>query len=176
VNRFLSILFLIWSAPLFGQVYLTKDDALKLYFPDALTVERKTVFLTNQQVEMIQARARARVNSRVLTYYVGKGATGPLGYAFFETQTVRTMPETFLVVINPDSSVRAVELLAFYEPEDYLPPPRWLKLFANKTLRDDLWLKRGVQNIVGATISAQSITDGVRRILATFEIAIPKER
>ncbi|MGH2567139.1 MAG: FMN-binding protein [Bacteroidota bacterium] len=161
---------------LLGQVYLTRDEALKLYFPEALSVERKTVFLTDRQVDLIQSRARAKVESKVLTYYVGRSAVGVQGYAFFETQTVRTMPETYLVVVDPDSSVRAVEMLAFYEPEDYLPPNRWLGLFSNKTLRDDLWLKRGVQNIVGATISAQSITDGVRRILATFEVAVPKER
>lgn len=175
-QRLLAIAVLcLVGGSLHGQVYLTKEAALKLYFPDAVSVERKTVFLTDQQVEKIQSRARAKVDSRVLTYYVGRSMVGPLGYAFFETQIVRTMPETFLIVVNPDSSVRAVEILAFFEPEDYLPPKRWLNLFVNKSLRDDLWLKRGVQNVIGATISAQSITDGVRKILATFELAVPKE-
>ncbi len=164
------------SVGLHGQVYMTRDEALKQYFPNAVELERKTSFLSDEQVRLIQSRSRARVESKILTYYVGRGPSGVRGYAFFETQTVRTMPETFLVVVNPDSSVRAVELLAFYEPEDYLPPKRWLGLFARRRIDDDLWLKRGVQNIVGATISAQSITDGVRRVLATFEIAVPKER
>ncbi len=86
------------------------------------------------------------------------------------------MPETFMAVINPDSTVRAVEILAFYEPEDYLPPKRWIEQFRSKSLNSDLWLKRGVQNIVGATLSAQSVTEGVRRLLSTFEVAIPKEK
>jgi len=177
VRQLFTVIFIaLVPGSLLGQVYLTRDEALKLYFPEALSVERKTVFLTDQQVDLIQSRARAKVESKVLTYYIGRDAAGVQGYAFFETQTVRTMPETYLVVVEPDSSVRAVEVLAFYEPEDYLPPKRWLGLFRNKTLRDDLWLKRGVHNIVGATISAQSITDGVRRILATFEVAVPKER
>jgi hypothetical protein len=159
-----------------AQVYLTKDEALKVYFPNASSIERKNLFLTDQQVERIQAQAKARVDSKIVTYYVARGTKGIEGHAFFETRIVRTMPETFMVVINPEASVHAVELLAFYEPEDYLPPKRWLRLFEGKTLQSDLWLKRGVQNIVGATLSAQGITEGVRRVLATFEIAVPKEK
>ncbi|MBI3587499.1 MAG: FMN-binding protein [Ignavibacteriales bacterium] len=169
------VLIFLFPAFLFGQVYLTKEQALKLYFPNA-TVERKTVFLTDQQVEKIQTQAKSKVESKLVTYYVGKGASGAEGYAFFETHVVRTLPETFMVVLEADGSIRAVEILAFYEPEDYLPPKRWLALFQKKNVQSDLWLKRGVQNIVGATLSAQGITEGVRKVLATFETAIPKEK
>jgi hypothetical protein len=159
-----------------AQVYLTKEEALKQYFPAPSSVDRKTLFLTDKQIEKIQSQAKAKVESKIVTYYVGKKNNITQGYAFFETHIVRTMPEAFMVVVNPDGSVRAVELLAFYEPEDYLPPKRWLKLFENKTSQSDLWLKRGVQNIVGATLSAQGITDGVRKIMTMFELTVPKEK
>jgi hypothetical protein len=42
-------------------------------------------------------------------------------------------------------------------------------------MKTDLWLKRGIQNIVGATLSAQSITSAVRVALAVFETSVPKE-
>ncbi len=162
---------LLCSTGAWAQVYLTKEAALQLYFPNA-TVERKTLFLTEEQVQVIQNSAKAKVTSRVVTYYVGMNNGMPEGYAFFETHVVRTMPAIFMIVVNPDSTVRAVELLAFYEPEDYRPPERWLDLFDGKSSKSDLWLKRGIQNIVGATLSAQSITDGVRRTLALFETAV----
>ncbi|MEX2115958.1 MAG: FMN-binding protein [Bacteroidota bacterium] len=166
--------FILCSTPAISQVYLTKDAALALYFPEA-TIERRTVFLTDSQVQVIQNSAKAKVSSRVVTYYVGMNAGRVTGYAFFETHIVRTMPATFMIVVNPDSTVRAVELLAFYEPEDYRPPKRWLELFGGKSMQSDLWLKRGVQNIVGATLSAQSISDGVRRTLALYETAVAGE-
>jgi hypothetical protein len=157
-----------------AQVHLTQSEALALYFPNGF--QRKTVFLTEDQVRQIQDRAKARVASRIITYYVGQEKNLVGGYAFFDTQIVRTMPQTFMTIINPDSTIRSVELLAFYEPEDYAPSKRWLATFASKAHLSELWLKRGIQNIVGATLTAQSITDGVRRALATFEIAIPKEK
>jgi hypothetical protein len=153
---------------------MTKEDALELHFPNA-AVERKTVFLTEQQVQAIQQRAKAKVHSKIITYYVARRSGDIQGYAFFDTHIVRTMPETFVVVVGPDSTVKALQILAFHEPEDYLPPQRWLTQFIRKVLDGDLWLKRGIQHISGATLSAQAITNEVRRLLAAFEIAIPKE-
>lgn len=134
-------------------------------------IQRETIFLTDRNVEEIQLKAKAKVESKIVTYYAS-----PKGFAFFETRTIRTMPATFIVVVNPKGSVEAVEMMAFYEPEDYLPPKRWLKTFFGKTTDDDLWLKRGIYNISGATLSAQAVTESVRRILATFELAIHKEQ
>lgn len=159
-----------------AQVFLTKEQALKQAFSSATSIERKVVFLTDEQVKKIEAKAKAKVDSKVLTYYVGMTDSGPAGYAFFETHTVRTMPATYMVVIAPDGSINHVEILAFYEPEDYLPSQRWLNLFHTKTLDDDLWLKRGIRSISGATLSAQSIVEGTRRILATYHVAVAKEK
>jgi len=150
-----------------AQVYLTKNEALALYLGDK--VERKTIFLTDEQINHIQQKAKAKVESKILTYYVS-----PRGYAFFETRTIRTMPATFMILITPRGTVGAVEMLAFYEPEDYLPPKKWLNTFQQKTFDDDLWLKRGVYNIAGATLSANAITESVRRLLVTYELAIKK--
>ncbi len=158
-----------------AQVFMTKDEALKRLFPPGTRVEHKTLFLTPEQIAAIEARARAQVESKVISYYVGRQSDTVVGYAFFETHVVRTMPETFVLLTTPSGVVQAVEILAFYEPEDYLPPKRWLGLFRNKVLDDELWVKRGIQAISGATLSAQSITSGVRRLLATLQIAVPKE-
>ncbi|MEE9187015.1 MAG: FMN-binding protein [Bacteroidota bacterium] len=173
-----ALILVAFTAPLRpadGQVYLTQQEALKLAFPDALSIDRKTLFLTDEQVETIQSSARAKVESKIVTYYVARGSEEVLGYAFFEMQIVRTMPITYMAVVAPDSSLRAVEILAFHEPQDYLPSERWLSQFEEKTFDDDLRVKRGIRNISGATLSAYSIAEGVRRVLATFAAAIPKE-
>lgn len=178
MSRFAEIAVLIGTfvASSFSQVYLTKDEALKLAFPERAKVERKTVFLTDEQVEWIQKMAKAKLESKVVTYYVGSADTGVIGYAFFETHVVRTMPETFMAVIGKNGRVQMVEILAFYEPEDYRPSARWLGQFTNRELSDDLWLKRGIRTMSGATISAQKITEGVRRTLAIYQAAIRSDR
>lgn len=168
----LCVVFLCASA-LGAEVHMTKDAALKLYFPDA-TIERKTEYLSTEQKKAIKLKARAPVESGVITYYVGKKNNVPIGYAFFESVTVRTKAATYMVVVNPDGTVRGVEILAFYEPDDYKPSTRWLAQFQHKNIQDDLMLRSGIKNIAGATLSAQAFSDAVRRILSIYAIAIPK--
>jgi uncharacterized protein with FMN-binding domain len=156
------------------QVLMTKDAALARFFP-GLTVERRTLFLDEEQEAVVKTRARTEVESRIVTYYVARSQTKVEGYAFLETNTVRTMPETFIVVIRPDSTVSGVEILAFHEPADYLPGARWLSTFVGHRLTDGLWVKRDIPNITGATLSSQAITRGVRKAIVLFELVTEKE-
>jgi hypothetical protein len=158
----------------FPQVLMTKDAALARFFPDC-SIERKTLFLSDTQKKLLESRSKAPVESRIITYYIATRQSRPEGYAFLETNTVRTMPETFLVVIRPDTTVGAVEILAFHEPADYLPGARWLSTFIGHRLTDGLWVKREIPNVTGATLSSQAITRGVRKALALFELATETE-
>lgn len=159
-----------------AQVYLTKNDALRLYFPDEKNIKRKTLFLSDDQVQDIQTRARAKIDSKILTYYEYTENEKLYGFAFVETQIVRTHPATYMIVINSDGSIKAVEMLAFFEPEDYLPPKNWFAQFSCKTLNDDMYIKRGVPHVAGATLSAQAVTESVRKYLTIFELLINKEK
>jgi Na+-translocating ferredoxin:NAD+ oxidoreductase RnfG subunit len=80
-----------------------------------------------------------------------------------------------MTVLEPDGSVRSVRVLAFHEPEDYLPPSRWFAQFEAKRLDSNLRLRRGVHAISGATLSAQATTRSVRRALAIHEALVAAE-
>lgn len=95
------------------------------------------------------------------------------GYAYFETHTVRTMPETFMAVVDARGALRFVELLAFYEPPDYAPPRRWLAQFHNRPLSEDLFVRRAIRNIAGASLTSTTLTEGIRRILAIHAVLHP---
>ena len=161
-------------SPVVAQVLSTQQQALERAFPKPQLVERQTLFLDDKQVELIQKLARAKLESKIVTYYLGKDNGKISGYAFFATDVVRTKAATYMAVIDPVSTIRRVEILAFYEPMDYFPTPRWLELFRGKGLNDNLWPKRDIHNITGATMTTQALTQGVRRMLAIFQTAVPK--
>lgn len=159
----------------FGQVFKNQAEVLKEAFPKDSSVERRVAFLTNEQINKIEKLAKAKLETKLITYYVGSREDSTVGYAFFETNVVRTKPETFVVILDPDGSIKFVEILAFYEPLDYLPTPRWLRLFGGKVLSEDLWPKRDIHNITGATLTVQAITQGVRKILAIYQVIVQPE-
>jgi Na+-translocating ferredoxin:NAD+ oxidoreductase RnfG subunit len=63
-------------------------------------------------------------------------------------------------------------VLAFHEPEDYLPPERWLRQFEEKSLGPGVQLRRDIHGISGATLSSQAVTNAVRLSLALFQLLI----
>lgn len=158
--------------PARAAVFLAKDEALALAFPGAERVEERTFILTDAQKEDVERRARAKLETQLWTIYVGWKGTEIQGYAIIDTHNVRTLPETFMAVIEPNGSLRRVDVLAFHEPPEYLPTDRWIGQFPGRKLDDDLKLGAGIQGITGATLSTQAMTSGVRRALALVAVLI----
>ena len=180
VKRFICVLaasvFFLFAHSISAKVYLTKDDALKQAFPDAPTIDRLNIFLMDEDIKQAQELSKVKVESKLFTYYAARGKDNEIiGYAVFESHIVRTKPEVFMAVITPKGDIAHIEILAFYEPEEYLPPKRWLHLFKGRRLDDKLRVKSGISAISGASITAEGITRAVRNILAIFELKIIKK-
>jgi len=155
-----------------GEVFHSRESALRLAFPDADTVDKRELFLSEAQAAAAEDVARVRLQSRLVTVYVGRKQGRTLGYAFIETHKVRSLPETVLVVVEPDGSARALHMLAFHEPPEYAPSQGWLEQFQGRPLDDDLSLRGDIDAITGATLTANALTASVRRLLAVFDAAI----
>jgi Na+-translocating ferredoxin:NAD+ oxidoreductase RnfG subunit len=162
----------VFSPNSFSQVLMTKDRALKLAFPDADQIEKKTVFLSEEQTKKIESIAKSQLDSRLYIFYIGKKGDATLGYAVIDTHQLRTKTETVMIVINPNGTLREVEILAFFEPPEHMPTERWIHQFGGKTLDDSLWVGRGIPNITGATITSNALVKAIRRIMAVYQVAV----
>jgi hypothetical protein len=156
---------------------MTQTQALALAFP-AARVERLSFVLSPGEKADVERRARTRLGSSVVAAYVGWRGDTLAGTAFFDGRIVRTMPGVFMVVVAPDSSVARVDVLAFHEPTDYLPPARWLGRLASRRLEPQRQREGGVEGgitrLAGATLSARAVTESTRLALALYErIAAP---
>jgi len=162
--------------PLAARVFMKQEEALSRAFPAPARVERKTLFLDQGRAAKIERESRERLPGRIVTYYVGIGKEGTLGYAYFDSHRVRTLPETIMVLVTPKGTVSRVSILSFSEPEDYLPREAWLDQFAGRGLDSDLAMRRGIHNLTGASLSAVAITSACRRILAIHRVVREEER
>jgi hypothetical protein len=157
------------AGPLSAKVFLTAEEALRLAFRDC-SIERRTVFLTAAQRTRVQQLAGGEVKSALVNPYHATCGGKDAGTAYFDTHVVRTLPETLMVVIDPQGKVARVEVLAFAEPEDYLPPGRWYGQFVGQGLSDDLALGHHIRSVTGASLTARATTDAVRRVLALHQV------
>jgi hypothetical protein len=157
------------AGPLRAKVFLSVDEALRLAFPNC-AVERRTVFLTPAQKSRVEQLAKGEVKSALVNPYHATCDGKDGGTAYFDAHVVRTLPETLMVVIDPQGKVRRLEVLSFAEPVDYLPPARWYGQFAGQALGDDLALGRHIRNVTGASLTARATTEAVRRVLALHQV------
>ena len=157
-----------------AAVILGEKEALARVFSDA-EVQRRTVYLTNEQVGAIEKAARSKLPSALVTVFEARTNGSLVGRALLDTHVVRTMPESVLVVVAPDGSLRKALVLQFGEPPDYLPREGWLRTLEGGSLSDDLWPGRGVRRVTGATLTVQALTESVRRCLAIHAIVFPRQ-
>ena len=73
-----------------------------------------------------------------------------------------------MVHFSEDGTILDVVLCKFKEPVRYKPSEKWLKQFDGKKLNEDLRLKRGIDGISGATLTARATVSSVRTILAAY--------
>lgn len=155
-----------------ARVYSTRDEALKRAFPNASSIEKRSLYLDAADVSRVEKASGVKTDSRLFTYYEAKGKSGVLGYAVIAGHTVRTKQEIYMVVIAANGAIDFVEILAFYEPEEYMPPKRWLAIFSGRALTNALRPKQEIPLISGATITTYTLTAEVRKTLAIFELLV----
>ena len=80
---------------------------------------------------------------------------------------------TYAVGLNTNGSVKQIEVMDYRETYGgQIRNEDWRAQFVGKTSQSPLKLDRDIKNISGATLSCRHITDGVKRVLAFYEIAL----
>ncbi|MGD2135413.1 MAG: FMN-binding protein [Gemmatimonadales bacterium] len=165
------------ATPSAAQDTLTQDEALRLAFPPPLSVERRTAFLSEEELGRARALAgrNVEIERSVVNYYVGMDGGRVSGYAYFDAHVVRTLPEVLMVVVTPAGAISRVEILRFSEPPEYRAPEGWLETFGGHTLTDALSVKRDIVNMTGATLTSRAVTRAARRVLALHRVVRERE-
>ena len=149
-----------------SSALLTVEEALELCFPDC-TVRRGTVFLEEEEVERIEDLAGVKDIRAIAHPYEAFDEDGKLvGTAWFDSRKVRSKKQTLMVAADPKGRILRVEVLAFLEPRQYLPPARWFGQLVGKELGPALSLDGEVRNLAGATLSARASVRSARLALA----------
>ena len=162
------------APPSQATVFYAREELFELAFPDADEVKPRDFFITAEQRAAIQQRASSHLESDLVTVYVGLKDGKPIGYAMVDTHIVRTLPETYLIVLALDGSVTATHVIAFYEPLEYLPTERWLTRLDGAVLSPELRIGRAVAGITGSTLSTRAVIGGIRRALAVHAVLLAK--
>src|SRR5258708_5813423 len=134
------------AAPAHAVVYLSIDAAQKLAFPSP-----------NRFVENGGLTWKAQAGERLLGLFVVDHVIGKHLYI------------DYAVAIDPNGRVMGVDILQYRESYGgEVREAGWLAQFVGKTSGSPLKVGGDIRNISGATLSSLHVTEGVKRILATY--------
>jgi len=171
IIRIILLLLICTAPPSFAKIFYSKNEAMELAFGKTATVEVLSLFPDEQQQAKIQDLAKTKLESGMFSFYVGKEQGKVLGYAAIESITVRTKPETLMIVLTPEGELRNITTLAFHEPPEYQPPERWFEQLYKRAITD-MDFNKGVDGIAGATLSTRAALTSVRKVMGIYQVMI----
>ena len=148
--------------------YMTVEQAQQAIFPGA-SFTPAFVTITDQQRKEIERRTD--VNVRLREQRVWRVSTG----GFFILDEVIGKHEfiTYAIGLNGDGSVHQIEIMDYRESYGYeIRNAEWRRQFVGRRAGDRLKFDDDIKNISGATLSCRHITEGVKRVLAFYEVAL----
>ncbi len=156
-----------------AATYLSVAQAQKEFFPAADRFEPHDLKLTEVEKIAVEKKSGAKVRlAEQKTWRVWKGKE-QLGFFIVDEVYGKHEFITYAVAMEKTGKVQQVEILEYRESYGGdVRNPAWLKQFAGKNAQAPLQLDKDILNISGATLSCKHVTDGVRRLLALFEVKL----
>jgi Na+-translocating ferredoxin:NAD+ oxidoreductase RnfG subunit len=155
--------------------YPTADEAVRQLLSGATSFERETILLTpSQQKAGADAAAQNEIGGLV-TRYVARTESGTAGFAYLDKHLVRTLPQTLMVAVDAEGALVGMKVLAFREPTEYIARDGWMEQFRGKTVEDEIRMKKNIDGITGATLTARAVTQCARRTLAIHQVLEQRE-
>jgi Na+-translocating ferredoxin:NAD+ oxidoreductase RnfG subunit len=156
------------SLSAYAVSYLTVEQAQQAIFPGGRFTQA-FVQLTDAQKREIERRTDVNVrNLEVRAWKVSGGGTFIVDEVLGKHEFI-----VYAIGMNADGSVRQIEIMDYRESYGYqIRDAEWRGQFAGKTAAAPLKLEQDIRNISGATLSCRHIADGVKRVLATHDVAL----
>ena len=156
-----------------AERYLSPVEAQQVCFPQADQFEAQTISLTPEESKTIEQKSGAKVRARENRIWLARKGTNLLGLLVLDHVFGKHEAIEYAVAVSPEGAVLQVEILEYREHYGgEIRNAKWRDQFKGKTAGAKLKLDDDIHNISGATISCRNVTNGVRRVLATFELVV----
>ena len=170
--RFVSIP--VAAVAVAGQVqaaqYLTVEQAQKLMFGKSATFERNDLKWDEAVAAVIQDASGVRVERNKQPVWEVREGGELAGYFIVDEVFGKHEYITYALALDADGKVRQLEVLVYRESYGYeIRNPAWRAQFIGKRHGDPVTLEEDIKNISGATMSCRHVSQGVKRLLATYD-------
>ena len=172
--KILPAVAVIAPAPAAATVYLTIPAAQQAMFPGAHFVEHPLA-LTDAQRKAIAQAAGAPGYDKVQRVWEVRSGNHRDGWFMVDRVIGKHEFITYALALAVDGTIRGIEILEYRETYGgEIRNPNWRRQLVGNRPESQLQLDKEIKNISGASLSSRHVTDGVRRLLATYQMLLAK--
>jgi len=165
---------LVMSA--YAEDYINEPQAQKLIFPSSTEFIKKTIQLSDDQVDKIKSLAGVKQRNKKPQIWEVKEKTKTLGWFYIDEVVGKHEFISFAIGLDVNGKVLGVEIMSYRETKGgEIRNETWRKFFKGKTLSDPFKLDNDIPNITGATLSSRNLLDGVKRLLVLQQVHIEEK-
>jgi hypothetical protein len=153
--------------------YLSVEGAQKALFPQADRFTEMVLALSPTQRERVTALAGPQPPHRSLRAWRALHGEELLGFLLIDEVIGKEDFITYAIAIDARGRLSAPEVLAYRESHGgEIRGEAWRRQFAGRQGLDQLRVQTDIKNIAGATLSCEHVTEGVRWMVALWQVAL----
>ena len=148
----------------FAEVYLSTEQAANIFFPQQ-KLRKTEIVLTANEAEKIKQLSGKEVKSLKFSVLLAND-----GVVFTDQVIGKHELITYAVGIDKTGAVKGVEILEYRESYGgQIKRAAWRGQFNGKNKSSEVRAGSDIKTLSGATLSSTHVTDGVRRLIHTYE-------
>ncbi len=162
---------LLISSLLFGNELVNKvHSALERHFGSQIKIEYFKFKIDDNLRKQIEKECGQRFSQNFVHVFKSVKNDSTVGYGIVDNVYGKLKPITFLVVFNNNGDIIDTEILKYRESYGgAVKNKNWLNQFVGKD-PEKINFGKEIHGISGATISAKSVTKGIKKLSMLFEI------
>jgi hypothetical protein len=156
-----------------AERFLTVVEYQKLCFPSATRFEPGEQDFSADDLKRIQQDSGTKPRGKKLTYILAWQGTNLAGVLLLDGVIGKHELIDYGIALDTKGTIQQVEILEYREHYGgEIKRAAWREQFKGKSSSSKLKLHDTVSNISGATLSCRAITEGVRRLLVSYELLL----
>jgi len=153
--------------------YLSIEQAQKSLFAQADRFSEVILALSSEQQQRVAALAGPQPPHRSLRAWKALRGSDLLGYVFVDEVVGRQDFITYAAAIDAAGKLGTLEVLAYRESHGgEIRNEAWRRQFAGRRGLEQVRFRTDIKNIAGATLSSEHVTQGVRWLVALWDVAL----
>ena len=152
-----------------GPIKENSEKHIFSQFSQDINISMHTLKLNKKNKQTIQNQAQQIFYKDELYYWKISQNDTTIAYAFLDNVKGKSMPITFMVILNKEGTIKNTNVIKYREPYGgEVGNNRWLEQFNEKNEKSNYNVGKTIDGITGATISVNSLSKGIKKIVLLY--------